>query len=324
MNLTTEIKYNQTVPNKWYFCTKIKKRIVDNNENNLRIKKGKNKNNISSKISPKKELIKKKKSNIGMNNSKKMNFSNYNFNKKNITKNQENEKISQNKSNAIKFSKSFQTFYKNNQTNKSKSKHKKNMYNNILNPTKIFQNKNRAKNNTANPKYNIKLYPKLPYTYHPKKLKYKKNNNDINKDNNNTNSSSSSSSFDRDKNHNSLFYQLLYNKDNNNNNNKKNKNYKDIFSFKRSISKLNEKNSEEKEPNGQSSNGIEKKIIMPKIYDNNSFKTPKYKNYSTIFNSKDLIRKINSTNTNKNKIKNIFFEMNRNNKNDIPSTYNIN
>ena len=287
LNLTTEIKYKDIIVNKWYFCTKINK-IKDN-----KIVKNPNSNYKESS----KKLLKKKDIN-GINNLKKIKIDNKVFiNKKINYKFQKDNKNNKNKNLSNNISKSFHSIYKGNQTTKPKSK------NNIINHPIIITNKNKNKSNIEErnilQKNNIKKYPKIPNTKHHKAIinkinNYKQDNNDI--------SSSSSSSYDKGKNHDSLFYHLLNSKDN--------KNFKNIFGLNKSKSNIF---SRKLNNNGQSRNGIEKKILMPRINNNNSFKTPKTKNYRTVFSSKDLIKKINSAISSKNNNKNLtnFFKINK-------------
>ena len=287
LNLTTEIKYKDIIVNKWYFCTKINK-IKDN-----KIVKNPNSNYKESS----KKLLKKKDIN-GINNLKKIKIDNKIFiNKKINYKFQKDNKNNKNKNLSNNISKSFHSIYKGNQTTKPKSK------NNIINHPIIITNKNKNKSNIEErnilQKNNIKKYPKIPNTKHHKAIinkinNYKQDNNDI--------SSSSSSSYDKGKNHDSLFYHLLNSKDN--------KNFKNIFGLNKSKSNIF---SRKLNNNGQSRNGIEKKILMPRINNNNSFKTPKTKNYRTVFSSKDLIKKINSAISSKNNNKNLtnFFKINK-------------
>jgi len=298
LNLTTEIKYKDIIVNKWYFCTKINK-IKDN-----KIVKNPNSNYKESS----KKLLKKKDIN-GINNLKKIKIDNKIFiNKKINYKFQKDNKNNKNKNFSNNISKSFHSIYKGNQTTKPKSK------NNIINHPIIITNKNKNKSNIEErnilQKNNIKKYPKIPNTKHHKAIinkinNYKQDNNDI--------SSSSSSSYDKGKNHDSLFYHLLNSKDN--------KNFKNIFGLNKSKSNIF---SRKLNNNGQSRNGIEKKILMPRINNNNSFKTPKTKNYRTVFSSKDLIKKINSAISSKNNNKNLtnFFKINK--RIEGISTYHIN
>ena len=266
INKTIEESYNETIANKWYFCTKINVKKEDNiikEGNDPKDKKEKRK--IKSK-SPNKNL--KKNSEHKSIKLKKITNKNSTSNKKE-DKNQKSNKIVLNK---IKFNDRFKNFPTDIQ-NKTR---------NVFRKKDPKKNESRSRNKTSESnQINSKtFYPKLPKLFSKKSVKKEKDN-----------TSSNSSSFSRQRKNNYIFYQV---------NPKKIKNKKniEISNTKQPGKKYNLKliyNKKNKKSRGKN------ELLLPKINDkiNNNTKTninikKRKKNKSNFNLTQEFIKEKNS------------------------------